>query len=261
MRRIEADPEQARADRSAERRPLSVRSADGTTLHAEVFGPDDGADGGARPRLDRDAELLDLRDRAAVRARPAGRRLRPARPRPQRARGRAATTRSRASARTSKPCSRPSSAPTASARSSPAIRSARCRSPPGPSDHDVERRVARRRAAQHRRRRPDRRAAAAPACRRSPRRSTGDRGPRGSSARARRCRAFSTPVSHAMIRYIAFGPEATPAQVAFYERMLVAMPARRARRHRDRDLGDGSLRRAAAADRADDRDRRRATTG
>ena len=34
----------------------------------------------------------------------------------------------------------------------------------------------------------------------------------------------STPVSHATIRYFAFGPEATPAQVAFYERMLVATP-------------------------------------
>lgn len=35
---------------------------------------------------------------------------------------------------------------------------------------------------------------------------------------------FSTPLSHAAIRYIAFGPTATPAQVAFYERMLVAQP-------------------------------------
>jgi pimeloyl-ACP methyl ester carboxylesterase len=35
---------------------------------------------------------------------------------------------------------------------------------------------------------------------------------------------FSTPVSHAMARYIGFGPEATPAQVAFFERMLVACP-------------------------------------
>ncbi|HEV7174258.1 MAG TPA: alpha/beta fold hydrolase [Solirubrobacteraceae bacterium] len=34
----------------------------------------------------------------------------------------------------------------------------------------------------------------------------------------------STPASHAAIRYIAFGPEATPAQIAFYERMLVATP-------------------------------------
>src|SRR5262249_29035639 len=34
----------------------------------------------------------------------------------------------------------------------------------------------------------------------------------------------STPASHAAIRYIAFGPEATPAQIAFYERMLVACP-------------------------------------
>jgi pimeloyl-ACP methyl ester carboxylesterase len=32
---------------------------------------------------------------------------------------------------------------------------------------------------------------------------------------------FSTPLSSAAIRYIAFGPHASPAQVAFYERMLV----------------------------------------
>lgn len=35
---------------------------------------------------------------------------------------------------------------------------------------------------------------------------------------------FSSPISHALIRYIAFGPAATPAQVAFYERMLIASP-------------------------------------
>jgi pimeloyl-ACP methyl ester carboxylesterase len=34
----------------------------------------------------------------------------------------------------------------------------------------------------------------------------------------------STPVSHAVIRYAAFGRSATPAQVAFYERMLLACP-------------------------------------
>lgn len=36
--------------------------------------------------------------------------------------------------------------------------------------------------------------------------------------------SFSTPMSYASIRYIAFGPSATPAQIAFYERMLVACP-------------------------------------
>jgi pimeloyl-ACP methyl ester carboxylesterase len=36
--------------------------------------------------------------------------------------------------------------------------------------------------------------------------------------------SFSTPVTDAVIRYVAFGPTATPAQVAFYERMLVACP-------------------------------------
>jgi pimeloyl-ACP methyl ester carboxylesterase len=35
---------------------------------------------------------------------------------------------------------------------------------------------------------------------------------------------FSTPVTAAAIRYIAFGPAATPAQVAFFERMLIACP-------------------------------------
>jgi pimeloyl-ACP methyl ester carboxylesterase len=35
---------------------------------------------------------------------------------------------------------------------------------------------------------------------------------------------FSTPLTAAAIRYIAFGPAATPAQVAFYERMLIACP-------------------------------------
>jgi pimeloyl-ACP methyl ester carboxylesterase len=34
----------------------------------------------------------------------------------------------------------------------------------------------------------------------------------------------STPLSHAAASYIAFGPTATPAQIAFYERMLVACP-------------------------------------
>ena len=35
---------------------------------------------------------------------------------------------------------------------------------------------------------------------------------------------FSTPLSSAAIRYVAFGPNASPAQVAFYERMLVSCP-------------------------------------
>lgn len=36
---------------------------------------------------------------------------------------------------------------------------------------------------------------------------------------------FSTPLSQSIVRYIAFGPSARPAQIAFYERMLVACPA------------------------------------
>lgn len=35
---------------------------------------------------------------------------------------------------------------------------------------------------------------------------------------------FSTPLSYAVVRYVAFGPDATPAQVAFFERMLVTCP-------------------------------------
>ncbi len=35
---------------------------------------------------------------------------------------------------------------------------------------------------------------------------------------------FSSPISHAMIRWVAFGPTASPAQIAYYERMLLAMP-------------------------------------
>jgi len=35
---------------------------------------------------------------------------------------------------------------------------------------------------------------------------------------------FSSPLTHAMIRYIAFGPTATPAQIAYYERELIASP-------------------------------------
>jgi pimeloyl-ACP methyl ester carboxylesterase len=35
---------------------------------------------------------------------------------------------------------------------------------------------------------------------------------------------FSSPASHAMLRRVAFGPAASPAQIAFYERMLLAMP-------------------------------------
>lgn len=37
---------------------------------------------------------------------------------------------------------------------------------------------------------------------------------------------FSTPISHALLRRVAFGPTASPAQVAFYERMLIGMPPR-----------------------------------
>lgn len=35
----------------------------------------------------------------------------------------------------------------------------------------------------------------------------------------------STPISYAAIHHVAFGPSATPAQIAFFERMLVACPS------------------------------------
>ena len=37
---------------------------------------------------------------------------------------------------------------------------------------------------------------------------------------------FSTPLSYTAIRYIAFGPDTSPSQVAFFERMLVTCPPR-----------------------------------
>jgi pimeloyl-ACP methyl ester carboxylesterase len=37
---------------------------------------------------------------------------------------------------------------------------------------------------------------------------------------------FSMPLTHAVIRWVAFGPTASPAQIAYYERMLLAMPAK-----------------------------------
>lgn len=35
---------------------------------------------------------------------------------------------------------------------------------------------------------------------------------------------FSNPLTYGLVRYVAFGPTASPAQVAFYERMLIASP-------------------------------------
>jgi pimeloyl-ACP methyl ester carboxylesterase len=49
-------------------------------------------------------------------------------------------------------------------------------------------------------------------------------GPRGLVGVRAAVPRFSTPFSHAMIRYTAFGPAASPAQIAFYERMLVDCP-------------------------------------
>jgi pimeloyl-ACP methyl ester carboxylesterase len=36
---------------------------------------------------------------------------------------------------------------------------------------------------------------------------------------------FATPLTASLLRYITFGPDASPAQVAFFERMLIACPA------------------------------------
>jgi pimeloyl-ACP methyl ester carboxylesterase len=49
-------------------------------------------------------------------------------------------------------------------------------------------------------------------------------GPTGLLGVRTRVPRFSTPLSYAMVRYTAFGPTASPAQIAFYERMLVACP-------------------------------------
>ena len=96
-------------------------------------------------------------------------------------------------------------------------------------------RVGARGAAQHRRRRSDRRAAAGRPCPPFAKRSTRRSRSAASSGPAAPLPPFSTPLSHAAIRYVAFGPSATPAQVAFYERMLTACPpdARADVGHRD----------------------------
>ena len=52
-------------------------------------------------------------------------------------------------------------------------------------------------------------------------RTVATRGFLGNRAPLPRC---STPLSSAVVRYVAFGPDASPAQVAFYERMLVTSP-------------------------------------
>jgi pimeloyl-ACP methyl ester carboxylesterase len=49
-------------------------------------------------------------------------------------------------------------------------------------------------------------------------------GPSGLLGVRTRVPRFSSPLTYAMVRYTAFGPGASPAQVAFYERMLVACP-------------------------------------
>ena len=85
------------------------------------------------------------------------------------------------------------------------------------------------RAAQHRRRRPDRRAPAAcrcPGIAKTLNRAISVHGFLGNRAPLPR---FSTPLSYAAVRYIAFGRDASPAQVAFFERMLRHLPSGRPR--------------------------------
>ena len=73
-------PERAAAERPLGRRHEAVRRGVRSRRRRH---------GGAGARMDRDAELLDVRDRATLGPGPPRRRLRPARPRRQRARGRA----------------------------------------------------------------------------------------------------------------------------------------------------------------------------
>ncbi len=221
MRRIESDPERARLTDPPGGRPLSVRSADGTTLHAEVFGPDDGptvvlahgwtetlsfwtyvierlsglglrvvaydqrGHGASEPAAEHDYEMERFgEDLEAV--------LETCLPDGERA--------------------------IVAGHSLGAMSIAAWA-----DDHDVERRA---------------RGAALinagvddliaqqlilplPAFAQAINKAIAVRGFLGSRTPLPR---VSTPASHAAIRHFAFGPEATPAQVAFYERMLVATP-------------------------------------
>ena len=115
-------------------------------------------------------------------------------------------------------------------------------------NHEVEARAGAAALINTGRRRPDRRAAAGSGPARSPRRSTAPSPSTASSAAGRRCPDSRARCGHALIRYVAFGPNATPAQVAFYERMLIAWPPD-ARASIGIALSDGrALPRTAAAD-------------
>jgi pimeloyl-ACP methyl ester carboxylesterase len=221
MRRIEADPEQARLTDPPSGRPLSVRSADGTVLHAEAYGPDDGATvvlahgwtetlsfwtyvierlsqrglrviaydlrghGASEPAVEHDYEMERFgQDLEAVLA----------------------------------ACLRDGERAIVAGHSLGAMSIAAWA-----GDHDVQRRA---------------RGAALinagvddliaqqlilplPAFAQAINKAIAVHGFLGSRTPLPR---VSTPASHAAIRYFAFGPDATPAQVAFYERMLVATP-------------------------------------
>ena len=221
MRRIEADPEQTRLTDPPSGRPLRVRSPDGTSLYAEAFGPDDGptvvlAHGWTETlsfwtyvieRLsDRGLRVVAYDQRGHGRSEPAaehcydmdrfGQDLEAV----------------------LEACLRDGERAVVAGHSLGAMSIGAWA-----DDHDVERRA---------------RGAALinagvddliaqqlilplPAFAQAINKAIAVRGFLGSRTPLPR---VSTPASHAAIRYFAFGPEATPAQVAFYERMLVATP-------------------------------------
>ena len=81
-RKIARDPERELLNSPPEGRAQTARSADGTALHVEVFGPDDGPTVVLVHGWTEAHPVLDVRDPRAVQAWIPGRRLRPARTRP-----------------------------------------------------------------------------------------------------------------------------------------------------------------------------------
>ena len=221
MQRIEADPEQARLTDPPSGRPLSVGSADGTTLHAEVFGSEDGATvvlaHGWTETLSFWTYVIERLSQRGLRVVAYD----------QRGHGRSepAAEHDYEMERFGQDleavldaCLRDGERAIVAGHSLGAMSIAAWA-----DDHDVQRRA---------------RGAALinagvddliaqqlilplPAFAQAVNKVIAVRGFLGSRTPLPR---VSTPASHAAIRYLAFGPEATPAQVAFYERMLVATP-------------------------------------
>lgn len=220
-RRIESDPEQARLTDPPSGRPLSVRSADGTTLYAEAFGPENGATVVLAHGW---TETLSFWTYVIERLSERGFRVIAY---DQRGHGRSepAADHDYAMDRFGEDleavleaCLRDGERAVVAGHSLGAMSIAAWA-----DDHDVERRA---------------RGAALinagvddliaqqlilplPAFAQAANRVIAVRGFLGSRTPLPR---VSTPASHALIRYFAFGPDASPAQVAFYERMLVATP-------------------------------------